>query len=98
MFRFTVLPADSLSVVDVHVENKCKPACRAKQKDALLAQIKDTDVPVIVESDLNTTGTDGTPTLIRREIMERVRNFEFWATQGFEMGEPGSLPILALTP
>jgi hypothetical protein len=48
--------------------------------------------------DLNTTGTDGTPTSIRRELMERVKNYEFWVGQALKWGTPASLPLLAATP
>jgi endonuclease/exonuclease/phosphatase family metal-dependent hydrolase len=86
------------TVVNVHLENKCKPECRTTQMDALLSQIKDVDHPVIIAGDLNTTGSDGTPTSIRREIMERVKNYEFWVTQALKWGTPASLPLAALMP
>lgn len=96
--RVPGLPADSVRVVDVHLENKCKPACRAKQMDALLAQIKNTEHPLIMAGDLNTTGADNTPTSIRREVMERVKSYEFWAAQALKWATPASLPLLALSP
>jgi len=96
--RIPGLPAGRATVVNVHLENKCKPECRTKQMDALLAQIKELDHPVIVAGDLNTTGTDGTPTSIRREILNRVKNYEFWVTQALKWGTPASLPLAALTP
>ncbi len=86
------------TVVNVHLENKCKPGCRARQMDELLSQIKEMEHPVIVAGDLNTTGTDGTPTSIRREIMKRVKNYEFWVTQALKWGTPASLPLAVLTP
>jgi endonuclease/exonuclease/phosphatase family metal-dependent hydrolase len=92
------LLAGAATVVDVHLENKCKPECRSKQMDALLAQIKEVEHPVIVAGDLNTTGTDGTPTSIRREILSRVKNYEFWVTQALRWGTPASLPLAVLTP
>jgi hypothetical protein len=66
--------------------------------DALLAQLKHLDHPVILAGDLNTTGADGTPTSIRREILKRVKNYEFWVTQALKWGTPASLPLVALTP
>jgi endonuclease/exonuclease/phosphatase family metal-dependent hydrolase len=92
------LPEGLATVVDVHLENKCKPECRTKQMDALLTQIEEVEHPVIVAGDLNTTGTDGTPTSIRREILKRVKNYEFWVTQALKWGTPASLPLAALTP
>ena len=92
------LPGETATVVSVHLENKCMPACRAKQMDALLAAIRDVDHPLILGGDLNTTGADGTPTSIRRELMQRVKNYEFWATQAIKWGTPAGLPLLASTP
>ncbi len=86
------------TVVNAHLENKCPPECRTKQMDALLTQIKQFEHPVIVAGDLNTTGSDGTPTSIRREILKRLKNYEFWVTQVLKWGTPASLPLAALTP
>jgi len=92
------LSAGAATVVSVHLENKCKPACRARQMDALLSRIQDVDHPLILGGDLNTTGADGTPTSIRRELTERVKNYEFWVTQALKWASPAALPLLALTP
>jgi len=92
------LPGGVVTVVNVHLENKCKPGCRSKQMDALLAQIQELDHPVIMAGDLNTTGADGTPTSIRREILKRLKNYEFWVTQALKWGTPAALPLAALTP
>jgi endonuclease/exonuclease/phosphatase family metal-dependent hydrolase len=92
------LPEGLATVVSVHLENKCKPECRTRQMDALLSRIKEVEHPVIVAGDLNTTGSDGTPTSIRREILNRVKNYEFWITQALRWGTPASLPLAVLTP
>ena len=86
------------TVVNAHLENKCPPECRTRQMDALLTQIKQFKHPVILAGDLNTSGSDGTPTSIRREILERVKNYEFWVTQALKWGTPASLPLAAITP
>jgi endonuclease/exonuclease/phosphatase family metal-dependent hydrolase len=96
--RIPDLPSGVATVVNVHLENKCKPVCRTRQMDALLSEIKDLDHPVILGGDLNTTGFDGTPTSIRREILSRTKNYEFWVTQALRWGTPASLPLTALTP
>src|SRR5580704_3775210 len=96
--RIPDLPQGVATVVNVHLENKCKPECRIKHMDALLSQIKEVEHPVIVAGDLNTSGTDGTPTSIRREILNRVKNYEFWVTQALRWGTPASLPLTMLTP
>jgi endonuclease/exonuclease/phosphatase family metal-dependent hydrolase len=92
------LPGGVATVVDVHLENRCKPECRTRQMDAVLSRIKEVENPVIMAGDLNTTGTDSTPTSIRREILNRVKNYEFWVTQALKWGTPASLPLAVLTP
>lgn len=96
--RIPDLPDGLATVVNVHLENKCKPECRTRQMDALLSRIKEVEHPVIVAGDLNTSGTDGTPTSIRREVLKRVKNYEFWVTQALKWGTPASLPLAALMP
>jgi len=92
------LPEGTVTVVGAHLENRCKPACRAKQMDALLSRIQEVDNPVIVAGDLNTSGSDAAPTSIRRELMNRVKNYEFWVTQALKWATPAGLPLTALTP
>jgi endonuclease/exonuclease/phosphatase family metal-dependent hydrolase len=96
--RIPELPGGVATVVNVHLENKCKPECRTRQMDALLSRIKEVEHPVIVAGDLNTTGADGTPTSIRREILKRVKNYEFWVSQALKWGTPASLPLAAAMP
>jgi len=96
--RIPDLPGGLATVVDVHLENRCKPECRTRQMDAVLSRIKEVENPVIMAGDLNTSGTDGTPTSIRREILNRVKNYEFWVTQALKWGTPASLPLAVLTP
>jgi endonuclease/exonuclease/phosphatase family metal-dependent hydrolase len=96
--RIPDLPGGVATVVNVHLENRCKPECRTKQMDALLSQIRDVHHVLIMGGDLNTSGTDGTPTSIRRELLKRLRDYEFWVTQALRWGTPASLPLAALTP
>jgi len=86
------------TLVAAHLESKCKPGCRTKQMDALLDQIKDVDHPVILAGDLNTTGSDAAPISVRRLILDRVKNYEFWATQALKWATPISWPLMILEP
>jgi endonuclease/exonuclease/phosphatase family metal-dependent hydrolase len=92
------LRTGTATVVNAHLESKCSPQCRAKQMDALLAQLKTVANPVILAGDLNTSGTDGQPTSIRSELMKRIKNYEFWVTTALKWGTPASLPLAAVTP
>jgi endonuclease/exonuclease/phosphatase family metal-dependent hydrolase len=96
--RIPELPTGHATVVSVHLENRCKPGCRVKQMDGLLDQLKDVRNPVILAGDLNTTGTDGTPTSIRRELMKRVKDYEFWISQTLRWATPASLPLTLAMP
>jgi endonuclease/exonuclease/phosphatase family metal-dependent hydrolase len=92
------LPGGVATAVSVHLENKCRPECRAKQMDMLLSEIRESGNPVIIGGDLNTTGANGTPTSIRREILTRMKDYEFWAAQALRWGTPASLPLNVSAP
>ncbi len=96
--RIPELPGGAATLISVHLENRCKPECRTRQIDALLEHIASVQHPVIVGGDLNSTGADGTPTSIRRELLQRVKNYEFWVAQALRWGTPASLPLTALAP
>jgi endonuclease/exonuclease/phosphatase family metal-dependent hydrolase len=74
-------PTGHATIVATHLENKCTPACRRKQMQALLAEIRSIDNPVVLAGDLNTTGKTNTPTSVRNEIMSRITDYQFWASQ-----------------
>lgn len=91
-------PTGFVTIVNAHLENKCLPACRQKQMDEVLELISGVKNPLILAGDFNTTGSDGAPMSIRRELMKRVRNPEFWAVQGLKWFTPLSLPNAFLAP
>jgi endonuclease/exonuclease/phosphatase family metal-dependent hydrolase len=82
------LPSGQATIVAAHLENKCKPACRRKQMQALLADLRDNRNPIVVAGDLNTTSRDNTPTSIRNEIMSRVTDYQFWIGQAVSYFHP----------
>ncbi len=81
-------PTGHATIVATHLENKCKPACRRRQMQALLADVKSDMNPLILAGDLNTTGRDNTPTSVRNEIMTRVTDYQFWAGQAVSRFHP----------
>ena len=91
-------PSGRVTVISVHLENKCPPACRRKQMAALLAAVKQETNPVIVAGDLNTTSKDNTPTSIRNEIMSRVADYRFWVRQAVSSFNPLGIWHYALVP
>jgi endonuclease/exonuclease/phosphatase family metal-dependent hydrolase len=78
------LPTGRATVVAAHLENKCPPACRRSQMQAL----KENPNPLILAGDLNTTSSDNTPTSIRNEIMSRVTDYKFWIGQAISYFHP----------
>ncbi len=92
------LPAETLTVVSVHLENKCPPACRQRQMKTLLSVLQPINNPVILAGDLNTSGSDATPTSVRNEIMKRVTDYRFWVTQGVFWASPVGIPQWVLVP
>ncbi len=95
------VPESSTGVVTVaapHLENQAKPKCRQQEMRELLEDLKAVRNPLILGGDLNTTGGDGAPMSISREIARRVKNPHFWARQAITWFTPVSLPRMFLMP
>ena len=78
------IPGGKMTVVATHLEDKAKPSERLKQLEEVLAQIQPATHPVVLAGDMNTSGTDATPTSFQREIKKRLGSSKFWATQGIK--------------
>ncbi len=78
------IPGGRATIVNAHLEAKTKPSHRRRQLEELLAAIKPIDHPVILAGDFNTSGSDATPTSIRREIVKRLGSATFWAQYGIK--------------
>ncbi|HKP83842.1 MAG TPA: endonuclease/exonuclease/phosphatase family protein [Pyrinomonadaceae bacterium] len=78
------VPGGTLTVVATHLEAKAKPSERVDQLEEVLSEIKNIDHPVIVAGDMNTSGSDATPTSFQREVKKRLGSTSFWATQGIK--------------
>lgn len=78
------IPGGTLTVVATHLEAKAKPSERVDQLEEVLSEIKSIDHPVIVAGDMNTSGSDATPTSFQREVKKRLGSTSFWATQGIK--------------
>jgi endonuclease/exonuclease/phosphatase family metal-dependent hydrolase len=73
-----------LTVAATHMENRAKPSVRRKQMEELLNEIRDVHNPVVVAGDLNTTGSDGTPTSVPNMLYKRFGSTDFWTTKGVQ--------------
>ena len=78
------IPGGTVTVVATHLEGKSKPSERAKQLEEVLSEIKSIRNPVILAGDMNTSGSDATPTSFEREVKKRLGSTKFWATQGIK--------------
>ena len=87
----------TVHLVNAHLENKCKADCRARQMRRVLEEVGDAAGPVILAGDLNTTGTDGTPTSIRYELTTRLKDYQFWIGT-FLQFTPAGVPAYVTTP
>ena len=74
-------PTGLITIVCPHLENYTLPAGRRAQMSALLSGMESISNPVILAGDLNSTGSDATPTSLKREILKRVTNYRFWIGQ-----------------
>jgi hypothetical protein len=52
--------------------------------EELLKQVHDVPHPVIVAGDLNTTGSDSTPTSVENMLYKRYGSVDFWTTKGVQ--------------
>lgn len=77
-----------ITVVATHLENRCLPECRVRQLQFLLNGLKNIRNPLILAGDFNTTGTDVSPTSVKKEVLKKVKDPGFIAKQA----------ILSLTP
>jgi endonuclease/exonuclease/phosphatase family metal-dependent hydrolase len=78
------IPGGRATIVNAHLEARTKPSNRRRQLEEILAVIKMIDHPVILAGDLNTSGSDATPTSIQREVKRRLGSASFWAQYGIK--------------
>jgi hypothetical protein len=78
------LKEKKLTVAATHLESNALPKIRCKQMEELLVLLRDIRNPVIIAGDLNTTGSDSSPTSIKKQIYQRLGSAEFWVTTGIK--------------
>jgi endonuclease/exonuclease/phosphatase family metal-dependent hydrolase len=78
------IPGGKLTIVATHLEAKAKPNERVKQLEEVLSQVQSIKNPVVLAGDMNTSGSDATPTSFEREVKKRLGSSTFWATQGIK--------------
>jgi endonuclease/exonuclease/phosphatase family metal-dependent hydrolase len=87
------LPERRATFVAVHLENRVNPMGRKIQMDYLLSQLKNRHNPIVLGGDWNTTGTDASPTSIRKEIRRYAADPTFWARRAVNWLTPYGLLV-----
>lgn len=87
------LPEKKLSVIDVHLEIKCKPKAREIQIAETLSNIIDIHNPVILAGDFNSAPGDLSPTSFRREMRNAAGSPTFWFDQAVRYANPQGLVL-----
>lgn len=72
------IPGGRATVVATHLENRARPSERRAQLKELLGRVRHIRHPVILAGDMNTSGSDLSPTSVRREVMRRLGSPSFW--------------------
>jgi endonuclease/exonuclease/phosphatase family metal-dependent hydrolase len=89
-------PTGFVTVVAPHLENKCKPGCRAKQAAQILESIRSDHNPVILGGDLNTTNADNAPTSVSKVLTDRIKDPDKWAIEAVKWST--GAPTILLMP
>jgi endonuclease/exonuclease/phosphatase family metal-dependent hydrolase len=79
-------PTQRVTIAATHLENRTKPRTRRKQLNELLKEVHGLQNPVIIAGDMNTTGSDSTPTSMENMLYKRYGDIDFWTTKGIQWG------------
>jgi endonuclease/exonuclease/phosphatase family metal-dependent hydrolase len=74
----------TLTVAATHLENRAKPKVRRQQMEELLNAVRETPNPVVIAGDMNTTGSDSTPTSVQYMLYKQFGSTDFWTTKGIQ--------------
>jgi endonuclease/exonuclease/phosphatase family metal-dependent hydrolase len=85
-------PGGVVTVVNAHLENKCPPACRRKQMQAILEGIENVRNPLILAGDMNTSGSDASHLSLGYLVKSKATDYRFWGRTAIMMSTP--LPSL----
>ncbi len=77
-------PGHRVTIASTHLENRTPPKVRRQQMQELLQQVHEISHPVIIGGDMNTTGSNGTPTSIENLLYKRYGSLDFWTTKGIQ--------------
>jgi len=78
------LSGHTLTVAATHLENRAKPKVRRQQLEELLGDVREASNPLVIAGDLNTTGSDSTPTSVKNMLYKQFGSTDFWVTKGIQ--------------
>jgi endonuclease/exonuclease/phosphatase family metal-dependent hydrolase len=77
-------PNHRVTIASTHLENRAKPTIRRQQMAELLNEVREVPNPVVIAGDMNSTGSNGTPTSIENMLYKRYGSLDFWTTKGIQ--------------
>lgn len=77
-------PGGTITVAATHLENRTKPKTRRRQLEELLKEVHELRNPVVVAGDMNTTGSNSTPTNVAYMMYKQFGDLDFWTTKGIQ--------------
>ncbi len=87
------LPEKTLTIINIHLEIKCKPEYRELQMREILDYIRDIRNPVVVMGDFNMAPTDISPTTAGRILKRTAQNPTTWFSLAVNYLSPHALMI-----
>lgn len=89
------LPEKRLSIINVHLEIKCKAKGRTFQIAEILGHLNDIKNPVVLAGDFNSAPGDMSPTSFRRELRNLATSPTFWFDNAVRYLTPQALVLTA---
>lgn len=80
-----------VTIVATHIENRCIPEKRLEQVKYLLENLKGINNPLIIAGDFNTTGSDASPTSVKKEVLKKVKDKDYIIKQALLVITPFGL-------
>ena len=77
-------PGKKVTIASTHLENRVHPKMRRKQLEELLKEVRNIQNPLVIAGDMNTTGSDSTPTSVENMLYKRYGSLDFWTTKGIQ--------------
>ena len=84
-------PGGTITVVNAHLENKCKASCRLEQMNYVLENVQNAPGALIMAGDMNTSGADGSILSFSYILKTKLRDPRFWAGQVIDYVNPLNL-------